>query len=69
MPGVRFKMRGVGSGMDRKYAEVAGNDDSFEMIGFNVLFDVSALAFLSTHFANISKLKSIGDFVLAFLHH
>ena len=34
--------------------EVAGDDDSFEMVCFNVIFYVFMLAFLSTNFAPIS---------------
>ena len=51
--------------------EAAGDDDSFEMVCLNVIFYVAAYAFLSTHFASISKTKSLsfGNFVLAFLHH
>ena len=52
--------------------EVAGDDDSFEMVCFNVIFYVGASAFLSTDFAPMSSCKfigSIGHFVLALLHH
>ena len=49
--------------------EVAGDDNSFDVVCFNVIFYVSAMALFSTHFANISKLMSIGSSVLAFLHH
>ena len=35
-------------------AEVAGDDDSFKMVCFNVVFYVPAMAFLSTNFASIS---------------
>ena len=41
--------------------EVAGDDDSFEMVCFNVIFYVCVFALFSTHFAPISKTKpSIG---------
>ena len=49
--------------------EVAGDDNSFEMVCFNVISNVSAMALFSTYFANISKLMSIGTSVLTFLHH
>ena len=42
------------SGPESFVAEVAGNDDSFEMVCFNVIFYVAAHAFFSTHFAPIS---------------
>ena len=44
--------------------EVAGDDNSFEMVCFNVISYVSDIALFSTHFANISKLMSIGTAVL-----
>ena len=53
-------------------AEIAGNNDSFEMVCFNVIFYVPALAFLSTDFAPMSScscIGSIGHFVLALFHH
>ena len=50
-------------------AKVAGDYDSFEVVCFNVIFYVSAMVLFSTHFANISKLMSIGTWFLAFLHH
>ena len=34
--------------------EVAGDDNSFEMVCFNVIFDGTAHAFLSTNFAPMS---------------
>ena len=49
-------------------AEVAGDDNSFEMVCFNVIFYDVAHAFFSANFAPISK-PTIGNFVLAFLHH
>ena len=49
--------------------EVAGDDNSFEMVCFNVISNVSAMALFSTYFANIRKLMSIGTSVLTFLHH
>ena len=49
--------------------EVAGDDDSFEVVCFDVIFYGFGLAFLSTNLAPISKLKSIGSFVLALFHH
>ena len=45
--------------------EVAGYDNSFEMVCFNVISNVSAMALFSTYFANIRKLMSIGTSVLA----
>ena len=47
--------------------EVVGDDNSFEMVCFNVISYVSDMALFSTHFANISKQMSIGTWVLAFL--
>ena len=38
------------SGPESFVAEVAGDDNSFEMVCFNVIFDGIALAFLSTNF-------------------
>ena len=35
-------------------AEVAGDDDSFKMVCFNVIFYVTAFIFLFTYFALIS---------------
>ena len=55
------------SGPESFVAEVAGDDDSFKMVCFNVIFYVWALTFLSTNFALISS--SVGNFVLDFLHH
>ena len=49
--------------------EVAGDDDSFEVVCFNVIFYGTASAFLSTHFATMSFAISTWSFVLAFLHH
>ena len=49
-------------------AEVAGDDDSFKMVCFNVIFYVLAPPFLSTNFAQMSKTSSIHNFVLASLH-
>ena len=48
--------------------EVAGDDDSFEVVCFDVIFYVIALAFLSTHFAEISISSPLRNFVLAFIH-
>ena len=48
--------------------EVAGDDDSFEMVCFNVIFYVIAFAFFSTHFASISK-PTISNSILALFHH
>ena len=49
--------------------EVAGDDDSFKVVCFNVIFYDIAPAFLSTDFAPISKLTSTGNSVFTFLHH
>ena len=57
------------SGPESFVTEVAGDDDSFEVVCFNVIFYAMVLAFLSTDFAHISKISSIGNFVLASLHH
>ena len=48
------------SGPECFVAEVAGDDDSFKMVCFNVIFYVPAMAFLSTNLAQNGKLKSIG---------
>ena len=54
------------SGPESFIAEVAGDDDSFQVVCFNVIFYVPAMAFLSTHFANISQLDlSDGQFLIA----
>ena len=50
------------------FAEVAWNEDAFQMIGFDVIFYVSTLSLLSTYFAHKSKLTSAIT-ILAFLHH
>ena len=42
------------SGPESFIAEVAGDDDSFKVVCFNVVFYVTAHVFLSTHFAAIS---------------
>ena len=57
------------SGPESFIAEIAGDDDSVQVVCFNVVFYVLAHAFFSTNFALISWLKSIRIFVLAFLHH
>ena len=49
--------------------EVAGDDDSFKVVCFNVIFYGFRLTFLPTNRALFSKLKSIGNFVLASFHH
>ena len=51
------------SGPECFIAEVAGDNNSFEVVCFNVIFYVPAHAFLSTNFAQISELKSIGSSV------
>ena len=50
-------------------AVVAGDDYSFQMISFNVIFNSTAVTLLSTDFAHKSFLKSIGTQVLTYLHH
>ena len=52
------------SGPESFVAEVAGDDNSFEMVCFNVIFYVPAIAFLSTRFAPISKTKLWMEVVL-----
>ena len=42
------------------FAEVAGDDNSLDVIGFNVIFYGVALPFLSTHFTPINPLMTIG---------
>ena len=56
------------SGPECFIAEVAGDDDSFKMVCFNVIFYVLAPPFLSTNFAQMSKTSSIHNFVLASPH-
>ena len=51
------------------FTDVAWKDNSFQMIGFNVIFDVIISPLLSTHFAKISKSTPIAQVVMAFLHH
>ena len=51
------------SGPESFVAEVAGDDDSFKVVCFNVIFYVTTMfVLLSTHFAPISK-PSIENFV------
>ena len=51
------------------FAEVAGDDNSLDVIGFNVIFYGVVHPFLSTYFALMKCVYSIGVFLLAFLHH
>ena len=52
------------SGPESFVAKVAGDDDSFKVVCFNVIFYVTAMfVLLSTHFANITCLSSIGTLV------
>ena len=44
------------------FAEVAWNDNSYQMIGFNVIFYVSIMSLFSTHFAQISESTHIASF-------
>ena len=57
------------SGPESFIANVAGDDNSLQMICFNVVFYSAAHAFFSTHFANVCFLVSICIIVLAFPHH
>ena len=50
-------------------AEIAGDDDSFKVVCFNVVFYGIAHAFFSTHFASVGFLVPIRQTILAFLHH
>ena len=50
-------------------AVVAGDDYSFQMISFNVIFNSTAVTLLSTDFAHKSSLKSIRAQVLTYPHH
>ncbi len=43
------------SGPEGFIAEVAGDDNSLEMVCLNVIFNGTGVAFLSTDFANVSK--------------
>ena len=63
----KFMVPQTWSGPEFFIAEVAGDDDSFKMVCFNVIFYSNALAFLSTNFALIGS--SVGNFVLDFFHH
>ena len=47
---------------------IAGKINSFQVVCFDVILYHVALAFLSTYFANVSFLKSVGKIVLAFPH-
>ena len=47
---------------------IAGKNNSFQVVCFDVILYHVALAFLSTYFANVSFLKSVGKIVLAFPH-
>ena len=44
----------IRSGPESFVAEVAGDDDSFEVVCFNVIFYDTAMAFFSTNFAAVS---------------
>ena len=50
-------------------AEVAGDDNSLNVIRLNVIFYGTSHPFLSTHFALISFSLSIGIAIFTFLHH
>ena len=57
---------------ERFIAEVAGDDNSLEMVCLNVIFYVAHVAFLSTHFTTIGcsvVVLWIGTLVLALFHH
>ena len=56
------------SGPEGFLAEIAGNSNSFQMIGLNVVFDSFAFAFLSTHFASVRSLILMSIQVFTFLH-
>ena len=49
-----FMLSKTRSGPESFVAKVAGDDNSFEMVCFNVIFYGTAHAFLSTNFAPIS---------------
>ena len=51
------------------FAEVAGDNNSFNKIRFNVIFYGTSHPFLSTYFATIGQRSTIGIFVFTFLHH
>ena len=57
------------SGPESFIAEAAWKDNSLEMVCFNVIFYLHALAFLSTHFAPISFAILICTIVLPFFRH
>ena len=50
-------------------AKVAGDDDPFKMVCFNVIFYGTAHPFLSTYFAKISFAICTWIVVSAFFHH
>ena len=50
-------------------AEIAGDDDSFKVVCFNVIFYRTTLAFLSTNFTHIGFFIPVRQVVSAFLHH
>ena len=54
---------------ERFLAEVAGDDNSFDVICLNVIFYGTSHPFLSTDFALISFPLSIGIAIFTFLHH
>ena len=56
------------SGPECLVTEVAGENDSFKMVAFNVIFYGIALPLLSTNFASVSLLASICSLVFALLH-
>ena len=49
--------------------DIARQRDSLQMVCFNVVSDGYSCTFFSTDFAKVTSLSSIGDQVLAFLHH
>ena len=56
------------SGPESLPTEVAGNDDPFKMVGFDVIFYGTAHPLFSTDFAPMSQMASICIFVFALLH-
>ena len=57
------------SGPESFLAEVAGDGNSFDMVCFNVVLYGVSLALLTTNFALVSFLLSVGVIVFTFLHH
>ena len=51
------------------FAEVAGDNNSFNMIRFNVIFYGTSHPLLSTNFATMGQVIGVCIFIFTFLHH